>query len=348
MDPRTVFVIHGRNDSMRQALFAFLRSIRLEPIEWSQALALTGKASPYIGEVLEAAFDSAQALIVLETPDEVAYLHESLARPGDPETKPQMQARPNVLFEAGMALGKNPDRTLIIEVGDVRPFSDISGRHVVRLNNTVATRQEVASRLKTAGCPVDISGTDWHNQGDFSAPSPPLLPNRTARPNSIAAEHAYPAHLEHRRNSSNDVLLIGNLLRRTSELYSRHLPATLERGGHVRVMVTSPDYWQMVGKPELSDRALVTLQTLRAAAARVPHSLGSLTLRTFERVPFGNWNVLDANSHNDDSLIVWQFSQLSPYPESGPILSVGYGDAWFEEFAAEARRIWAAGKDWPG
>ena len=102
-DAKKVFVIHGRNEAARRGLFAFLRSIGLEPIEWSQAIEMTGNGSPYIGEVLNAAFGAAQAVIVLQTPDDVAYLHESLAAAGDPDTIPQMQPRPNVLFEAGMA-----------------------------------------------------------------------------------------------------------------------------------------------------------------------------------------------------------------------------------------------------
>ncbi|MBE1485227.1 TIR domain-containing protein [Plantactinospora soyae] len=172
-DARKVFVIHGRNESARKALFAFLRSIGLTPIEWSQALELTGKGSPYIGEVLDAAFGAAQAVVVLETPDDIAYLHPSLTYDGDPDTEPKGQPRPNVLFEAGMAMGRAPERTIIVELGQVRVFSDIHGRHVVRLNNTVSRRQDLAERLRTAGCTVDISGRDWHEAGELEPPAAP-------------------------------------------------------------------------------------------------------------------------------------------------------------------------------
>lgn len=173
VDPRSVFVIHGRNEAARKGLFEYLRAIGLLPIEWSEALAMTGSASPYIGDVLDAAFERAQAVIVLQTPDDVAHLHESLTYPGDPETAPQMQPRPNVLYEAGMAMGRNPDRTLIVELGQVKVFSDIHGRHSVRLDNSVAKRQDLANRLLTAGCDVRMRGTDWHEAGDLTPPGPP-------------------------------------------------------------------------------------------------------------------------------------------------------------------------------
>lgn len=173
VDPRKVFVVHGRNEPARKGLFEFLRSIDLDPIEWSHAIQMTGQASPYISDVLDAAFGAAQAVVVLQTPDDVAHLHESLTYPGDPECNPQMQPRPNVLFEAGMAMGRNAERTVIAELGQVKSFSDIHGRHVVRLDNSVARRQDLANRLQTAGCTAKLTGTDWHTAGDLTPPAPP-------------------------------------------------------------------------------------------------------------------------------------------------------------------------------
>ncbi len=169
-DPKTVFVVHGRNIEARNSLFRFLRSIGLRPLEWSQAIKATGKASPFIGEILDVAFSKAQAVVVLMTPDDVAQLLEPFRSPYDPSYESQLtgQARPNVLFEAGMAIGHNPDRTVIIELGTLRPFSDIAGRHTVRLSNDSVARHELAQRLETAGCAVDLSGKDWHTDGDFN------------------------------------------------------------------------------------------------------------------------------------------------------------------------------------
>lgn len=173
-DSRAVFVVHGRNEELRKAMFEFLRAIDLAPLEWTKAVELTGEGSPYIGQILDAAFDHAAAVVVLMTPDEVAYLQPRFGSgDGDPETLPAAQARPNVLFEAGMALGRDVSRAVLVEIGAVRPFSDVAGRHAVRLTNAIASRQALAQRLRTAGCVVDLAGTDWHTTGDFS---PPPLP----------------------------------------------------------------------------------------------------------------------------------------------------------------------------
>jgi hypothetical protein len=172
-DQRAVFVVHGRNTPVRDAMFGLLRALGLRPLEWDTAVGLTGKASPYIGEVLDAAFGHATAVVVLMTPDEVAYLDPRWASgPSDAETNPAPQARPNVLFEAGMALGRNPDHTLLVEVGSVRPFSDVGGRHAIRLSNEPASRQSFATRLRNTGLEVDTTGTDWLSIGDFTAEAP--------------------------------------------------------------------------------------------------------------------------------------------------------------------------------
>jgi hypothetical protein len=68
-----------------------------------------------------------------------------------------------------MAFGRFPDRTVIVEIGNLRPFSDVAGRHVVRLDDSTQRRQELALRLRACGCDVEIeSRTDWHTAGDFS------------------------------------------------------------------------------------------------------------------------------------------------------------------------------------
>lgn len=165
----TVFVVHGRDLASRDAIFAFLRSIGLQPIEWTQALKLTKKGSPYVGEILDAAFEKAAAIVVLMTPDEEARLKRVFVLASDSTQERHLsgQARPNVLFEAGMAFGKNPNSTVLVQLGNIRPFSDVGGRHVLHLSNSPASRQEFVTKLANAGCNVDTSGTDWLTAGNF-------------------------------------------------------------------------------------------------------------------------------------------------------------------------------------
>ena len=190
-DAREVFVVHGRDTAARDALFEFLRAIDLHPLEWSEAVLATGKSSPYIGEILHAAFSQAHAVVVLLTPDDETRLKESLRSDDDPSHETQLtgQARPNVLFEAGMAMAGNQDRTVLVELGTLRPFSDIGGRHVVRLDNTSQKRHALAQRLRTAGCPVNLAGDDWLSAGDFSTDVASLDNNYSGTP--IPVEHPF-------------------------------------------------------------------------------------------------------------------------------------------------------------
>lgn len=168
-DRRTVFVVHGRDDRLRREFFDFLRSVGLTPLEWETAVAGTGKASPYIAEILENAFDTAAAIIVLLTPDDEARLHERLRLPHDPPSEYELtpQARPNVLFEAGMAFAKNPDRTVLVSIGHMRPFSDVAGRHIVFLDDTAERRLTLLQRLRIC-TDAWVDGTDWLSVGHFS------------------------------------------------------------------------------------------------------------------------------------------------------------------------------------
>jgi predicted nucleotide-binding protein len=163
-----VFVVYGRESSAKQEMFRFLRALGLKPIEFSKAIQWTGKASPYIGEVLTEAFKRAQAVLVMLTPDDEARLREPLRTSDDEPFESQLtgQPRPNVIFEAGMALGLFPDRTVLVEFGKFRPISDLSGRHVIRLKNSHRSKQELANRLQNAGCAVDLNG-DWLDEGTF-------------------------------------------------------------------------------------------------------------------------------------------------------------------------------------
>jgi predicted nucleotide-binding protein len=180
MNSKDVFVVHGRNESLRRSLFAFLRSVGLNPLEWDTVVASTKKGAPYVGEILDAAFAQAGAVVVLLTPDDEARLKSEFLAPTDGKEERELtgQARGNVLFDAGMAFGHHANKTILVQIGTIRPFSDVAGRHVVHLSNEISSRQRLVTRLASVGCDVDQRGTDWHGEGDFAAPEAPpsLLP----------------------------------------------------------------------------------------------------------------------------------------------------------------------------
>lgn len=165
----SVFVVHGRNERLNTSLFRFVRSVGLHPIEWEEAILLTGKPSPHISEILDTAFREAVAVIVLLSPDDQARLKPKFLKGNDPPYEKELSGQPraNVLFEAGMAFGRNPEGTILVQVGEVKPFSDVAGRHVVHLSNSTQRRQELLIKLANAGCYINTSGTLWHTEGDF-------------------------------------------------------------------------------------------------------------------------------------------------------------------------------------
>jgi len=165
----SVFVVHGRDRAARDAMFAFLRAIDLQPIEWTQAVKMAKTAAPYVGQVITAAFERAAAVVVLLTPDDEGRLKKKFWKVDDPAYERTLtgQARQNVIFEAGRAFATHPKETIIVELGKTRPFTDTGGIHAIRLSNAAEARRDLALRLETAGCEVNTTGTDWLSTGDF-------------------------------------------------------------------------------------------------------------------------------------------------------------------------------------
>ncbi len=170
-------VIYGHDKEANDALFAWLRAIGLQAGEWSQLIRASGSASPFIGEVLDKALRDVQAVVAFFTPDE--YVTTAGAGHG----RGRLQALPNVLIEAGMALITHPTRTIIAVLGDQELPSDLAGRHYVRLSHTdVQPLNDLAGRLGDAGCDIDLSGSDWLNPGRFPIATAPSRPPGNIRP----------------------------------------------------------------------------------------------------------------------------------------------------------------------
>ncbi|MCP3397810.1 MULTISPECIES: nucleotide-binding protein [unclassified Bradyrhizobium] len=164
----TVFVVHGRDDALRRSMFEFLRALGLHPLEWEHAIDEANEGNPYVGKILNVVMEKAEAIVVLFSPDDLVELKPHFVKAAERSTegKQQGQARPNVLFEAGLALGAYPDKTVMVSIGRVKDFSDIGGRHMVRLNDSTQSRNSFASRLARK-CQVNRIGNDWMTAGKF-------------------------------------------------------------------------------------------------------------------------------------------------------------------------------------
>jgi predicted nucleotide-binding protein len=168
-DRNSIFVVHGRNEKARKAMFEFLRSMELKPIEWGEAIKSTKSGSPFIGEVLDKALSGAGAVVVLLTGDDEGQLAKKYVKPSDLEHDRNLTPQPrlNVVFEAGMAISAFPTRTIFVQFGPNRPFSDIQGRHLIHYGVDKDFRNNLATRLEATGCKVVRSGTDWLSAGAF-------------------------------------------------------------------------------------------------------------------------------------------------------------------------------------
>jgi predicted nucleotide-binding protein len=172
-DSKKVFIIHGRNGEARAAIEHFLQALGLQPIDFDQLASSLG-GSPFIGDIVQAGLEQAQGVLALFTSDEYSALRPELRYSNDKaEELSRWQSRPNVIFEAGMAYGMDPKSTVLVTIGsEVSLFSDVAGRHVVRLSNSVASRSTLRDRLIGMGCDVDQRTSAWTDpskSGDFDS-----------------------------------------------------------------------------------------------------------------------------------------------------------------------------------
>jgi predicted nucleotide-binding protein len=171
--PRTrdnsVFVIGGRDTILTNSMYELLSALGCKPVEFHQAVAkVRGTGNPFIGQVLDKAFERVQALVVLFSPDDEAKLKDYFITAGEKATEGRLrgQARPNVIFEAGMALGRHEEKTIMVQVGAMKSFSDIAGRHMIHLDDSYERRLDFATRLGRL-CKIDTSGVRWTEVGTF-------------------------------------------------------------------------------------------------------------------------------------------------------------------------------------
>src|SRR5438445_13562501 len=127
---RNVVGIHGRDSTLRDSMFQFLRSLGLASVEWSEAVRRTGRGAPYTGEVVDALFQDAQAIVAIFSPDEHVQLRTDL-QTEDAGDNNGWQPRPNVFIETGMALPRDEAHTILVQIGAFRHASDMLCSNII-------------------------------------------------------------------------------------------------------------------------------------------------------------------------------------------------------------------------
>ncbi|SRR6266568_4982669 len=165
----TVFVVHGRDDKLRDSMYQFLGALGLKPQEWGHAIRAARGGNPYVNDAVTKIMEQAQAIVVMLSPDDEAMLKSQFVSSGERSTEGKLrgQARSNVIFETGIAIGAHHKKTVIVRVGDVKPFTDIGGMHILHLTGDDASRHELANRLRRLGCKIDREGDHWLRAGTF-------------------------------------------------------------------------------------------------------------------------------------------------------------------------------------
>jgi hypothetical protein len=163
---KRVFVIYGRDVEAHAELAKFLHALNLEEIVFDEVANTLGP-SPFVADIVLRGIKEADAVIALFTPDEQAALYDpTTGRPLETNAGgSRWQARPNVIFEAGIAYGRGLIEPILVVLGaDVSLFSDIGGKHFVNLGRSDGKRN-LFNRLNTILGPITPRISDW----EFSA-----------------------------------------------------------------------------------------------------------------------------------------------------------------------------------
>jgi predicted nucleotide-binding protein len=164
-----VLLFHGRDEAFVQGLRGFLQAVGLEAPTFEDWVKEVGMGSPQNLEVVFKATREASAILIVCTPDETVELAARL-RDGSDSDAARMQPRPNVIFEAGIALAlRSAQFVIFVEAEpDLSGWTDIDGLNKVRFRDDADSRKRLASRLETVGLAIqrDADG-GWLRAGDF-------------------------------------------------------------------------------------------------------------------------------------------------------------------------------------
>jgi predicted nucleotide-binding protein len=143
-----VFVVHGHDEGVREAVARFISSLGLTPIILHEQ---AGQSKTVI-EKLEHHGDVAYAIVLL-TPDDVGGTNREDLRP---------RARQNVVLELGYFMGRlRRERVCAIHRGDIELPSDYMGVVYIPYDRGGGWRLHLAKELREAGFSIDMNKAIW-------------------------------------------------------------------------------------------------------------------------------------------------------------------------------------------
>jgi hypothetical protein len=147
-----VAVACDMNSPSGSAMFAYLEALGLTPVAFDAILMWDADAGLPSQQALGELFRKVQAVVVLFSPssevqaqDQVSQSHSLGMMECDPESRVQVAA--------GMALGLNQARTILVRSGQVRESLALYAQ-CIELDGSERTQAELIRRLKAAGCQV--------------------------------------------------------------------------------------------------------------------------------------------------------------------------------------------------
>lgn len=144
-----VFIVHGHNEEMKQAIARFLEKLDLEPIILHEQ---PNKGRTIIEKFTD--YSDVSFAIILLSADDFAYRKNQTIDDG------MLRARQNVILELGFFLGKIGRHKVSVLYENVKNFeipSDYQGVLYTPYDNNGSWRFEIAKELKTVGFNIDIN-----------------------------------------------------------------------------------------------------------------------------------------------------------------------------------------------
>ncbi len=140
INKRKIFIVHGRDRSMRESVEKYVKSLGLEPILLFKQ---TNKGKTIIEKIERCADDCVYAIVLL-APDDYGGLKGDI--------QPKLRARQNVILELGYMWGKlGRDKVAMLYKNDVEKPSDADGIVHIPYYRKSGWKEQLKKELEGAG-----------------------------------------------------------------------------------------------------------------------------------------------------------------------------------------------------